>query len=385
MIDEKKNILFLQHDPRIKRILYDLQMFAAEDEGRTEEPTEKKLREAREKGQVARTQELPQAAVVIAGMLTLLVLGSWIYESFTGIMKYYISNFSGLYATQAQMKKEFLRIVAEMSRILLPFFVVLILAALLSNMVQVGFQVSAHPLKPNFSKLKFDPATIMKKVFFSKQVAMNLFKSLFKVSVIGVISYVVIRSDFEKILMMPDISIAMAAQITLVAAFKIVLLTTLAMLILSIPDYFFQKYEFIESLKMTKPEIKEEWKETMGDPHLKARLKEMQREIAMKSMIKDVPKADVVVTNPTHFAVALKYDMETMYAPVVMAKGIDSIALRIISIARENDVPIIENKPLAREIYNRLEVGEIIPDDLFRAVVYVYAQLYEMNRFKAAI
>ena len=214
---------------------------------------------------------------------------------------------------------------------------------------------------------------------------MNLFKSLFKVAVIASISFVIIRSDFEKILMMPDLSLVVAAQITLIAALKIILWTTLAMLVLSIPDYIFQKREFIESQKMTKQQVKEEWKESMGDPHMKARLKELQREIAMKNMIKEVPKADVVVTNPTHYAVALKYDRDTMDAPELIAKGVDSMAIKIREIARENDIPLIENRPLAREIYGRLDVGDIIPEDLFRAVAFIYKQLYEMKRYRAAI
>lgn len=381
----KINILSMRDDPRLAGFRYNLQLFAAEDEGRTEEPTEKKLREAREKGKVARTQELPQAAVVIAGIFTLLFIGSWIIAIITGMLEYYLSNFSTLYATEKTMRREFMRIIAEVSKVMLPFYIAIIAAAFISNVIQVGIQVSAHPLKPDFSKLKFDPATIVKKVLFSKQVAMNLFKSLFKVTVIGTISFVIIYSDFEKILMMPDLSVVVAAQITLIAALKIILWTTLAMLVLSIPDYIFQKKEFIESQKMTKQQVKEEWKESMGDPHMKARLKEMQRDLAMKNMIKEVPKADVVVTNPTHYAVALKYDRDTMDAPELIAKGVDSMAIKIREIARENDIPLIENRPLAREIYGRLEVGDVVPEDLFKAVAFIYKQLYEMKRYRAAI
>lgn len=383
LTDQKINSFL--NDPRLAGIRYNLQLFAPEDEGRTEEPTEKKLREAREKGQVARTQELPQAAVVIVGILTVLVLAPWIYDSLARMTVYYLSTFSTFHMTELRMRHELLKIILEMSRILLPLFGTVFIAAFFSNIAQVGFQISTHPLKLDWSKIKFDPATIMKKIFFSKQIAMNLFKSIFKVLAIGLISYLIIMSDFDSILMMPDISITMAVKLIMLSSLKIILWASMFMLILAIPDYIFQRREFLDSLKMTKHELKEEWKETMGDPYLRARLREMQREILMKNMIQEVPKADVIVTNPTHFAVALKYDRDTMAAPTLIAKGADSIALKIREIGRDNDIPIIENRHLAREMYTRLEVGDTIPEDLFKAVVYIYRQLHEMKRFKTAI
>jgi len=356
---------------------FDLQLFAAEDEGKTEEPTEKKLREAREKGQVAKTPELSQSLVVIMGVLVIFMFSSWIYDSILGITKYYLSSFSRFTITERVARNDLFTVTVEILKILTPVFIAVTLAGIAGNIVQVGFQVSTHPLKVDWSKIKLDPATIMKKVLFSKQVAMNLFKSIFKVLAIGIVAYMVIYSNFEEILKTPDISLALALQNMLLTALKIVIWTSVLLLALSIPDYIFQKQEFIESLKMSKQEIKEELKETMGDPHLKAKLREMQRDIVMKNMIREVPGADVVVTNPTHFAIALKYEKETMEAPTVIAKGADSMALRIRGIARENNVAIIENRPLAQEMYKRLEIGDIIPEDLFYAVSLVYAELYK--------
>ncbi|MBN1531651.1 MAG: flagellar biosynthesis protein FlhB [Spirochaetes bacterium] len=367
------------------RFRFDLQLFAAEDEGRTEEPTEKKIREARERGQVAKTMELPQAAVVIAGVGVVLLLGTFIFEILAKVTRYYLSSFSGMSMTTRTLGLDFAAILWESSKILLPIFGASIIAAVLGNVVQVGFQVSTHPLKLDWSKLKFDPATVMKRVFFSKQVAMNLVKSLVKVAAIGFISYLIIANDFEEIMRTPDVSLASAFQVMCFAAFKIIVWSAVILLALSIPDYFFQRQEFMESLKMTKQEMKEELKETMGDPYMRARLREMQREIVMKNMIREVPKADVVVTNPTHYSVALKYDMGAMEAPTVIAKGMDSMALRIREIAREHGVPMIENRPLAQEMYRRLEVGDIIPEDLFYAVSLIYAELYRKKEFKAAI
>jgi flagellar biosynthetic protein FlhB len=365
---------------------FDLQLFAAEDEGRTEEPTEKKIREAREKGQVVKTQELPQAIVVIAGCLVLLVFSSWMYESMARITKYYLTSFAGQTITTRWLELEMLKLIFECAKLLFPIFLATNIGAIIGEVSQVGFQISTHPLQLDWSKMKLDPASIMKKIFFSKQIAANLVKSIAKVIFIGFVSFLIIKSDLDEILKTPDISIALAMTNILYTGFKIVIWSTVLLMALSVPDYFFQKSEFIESLKMSKQEMKEELKETMGDPHIRARMREMQREIVMKNMIREVPKADVVVTNPTHYAVALQYNRDTMDAPAVIAKGVDSMALKIREIAKENNVELIENRPLARELYNRLEVGDIIPDDLFRAVSFVYAELYKReNRYKKAI
>ncbi|HNW29898.1 MAG TPA: flagellar biosynthesis protein FlhB [Spirochaetota bacterium] len=355
---------------------WDLQLFAAEDEGRTEEPTEKKLREAREKGQVAKTVELPQAIVVIFGFMVILIFGSWIFDILARVTKYYLSSFSRLSITERSMYREFIAVTYESGKILLPIFVASMVAAILGNVVQVGFQFSAHPLNFDWSKIKFDPATIMKRIFFSKQVAMNLFKSIFKVVAIGFVAYLIIMADMDDILKTPDVSVAMALRIIMMTAFKIIIWSAVLLLALSIPDYFFQKREFIESLKMTKEEMKEELKETIGDPYIRARLREMQRQNLLRAMMsREVPRADVVVTNPTHFAVALQYDRYTMPAPTVVAKGEDSIALKIREVAAEHGIPLIQNRPLAQEMYKRLEVGDIIPEDLFYAVSLVYGEI----------
>ncbi len=365
-------------DPFFSRFRYDLQRFAAEDEGRTEEPTEKKLRDAREKGQVAKTVELPQAIVVIFGFMVILIFASWIYEILVGITKHYLTSFSRLQITERSLIREFIMVSFESGKVLLPIFVASMVAAILGNIVQVGFQISTHPLKLDWSKIKFDPATIMKKIFFSKQVGMNLFKSVFKVLAIGFVAYLIVMADLDDLLRTPDVSVAMALKIIMMTGFKIIIWSSVLLLALSIPDYYFQKQEFIESLKMTKEEMKEELKETIGDPYVRARLREMQRQNLLRSMMsKEVPKADVVVTNPTHFAVALQYDREEMPAPRVVARGEDSIALKIREVAMEHGIPMIENRPLAQELYRRLEVGDIIPEDLFYAVSLVYGEIIQ--------
>lgn len=383
VFEDRLYLLGLEAD--LAGLRFDMQLFAAEDEGRTEEPTEKKLRDAREKGQVAKTQELPQSVVIIFGFLVIFFLGGWIYHSFAGMTKFYMTNFSRFSLTERSILIEFYRVSIESAKVLLPLFATVMVGAVLGDVAQVGFQFSAHPLRFDLSKIKFDPATVAKKVFFSRQIAMNLFKSVFKVSVIGVIAYLVIKNDYDLILKTPDISVSLALKTVSITALKIILWSAAILLILAIPDYIFQKREFIESLKMTREELKEELKETVGDPYMRARLREMQRDIVMRNMIREVPKADVVVTNPTHYAVALRYDNNIMPAPTVIAKGVDSMALRIRQIARENDIMIVENRPLAQELYAKLEIGDIIPEELFYAVSLVYADLYKKRRLKAAI
>ncbi len=365
---------------------FDLQLFAAEDEGRTEEPTEKKIREAREKGQVVKTQELPQALVVIAGCLVLLVFSSWMYGAMANILKFYLTGFAHKTITVRWLELEMLKLIFESAKIVFPVFLATNIGAIIGEVSQVGFQISTHPLALDWSKMKLDPASIMKKIFFSRQIAANLIKSIVKVVFIGFVSYLIIKSDLDEILKTPDISITLAMSNMVYIGFKIVIWSTVLLMVLAIPDYFFQRSEFMESLKMSKQEMKEELKETMGDPHIRQRMREMQREIVMKNMIREVPKADVVVTNPTHYAVALRYDRETMHAPAVIAKGVDSMALKIREIAKENSIELIENRPLARELYNSVDVGDIIPDALFRAVSFVYAELYKReNRLRRAI
>lgn len=367
-----------------KSLLVDIQFFAAEDEGRTEEPTEKKIRDAREKGQVAKTEELPQAFVVIGGIVVLMFLGKWIFGELFLATKYYFTAFSGFKINENVVLEEGWRVTVLMAKIIAPLFLVTIVAGLAGNIAQVGFQFSSHPLNPDFSKIKFSPAEMMKKIFFSPRVAMNLFKSLFKIAVITFVSYLIISGDFNTIMKSADAgTVAVLCDVSF-TAFKIIVIASILLIVLAVPDYIFQRKEFMESLKMSKQEIKEELKESQGDPHVRSRLREMQRDILTRNMIREVPKADVVVTNPTHFAVALKWNRETMAAPAVIAKGVDSMALRIREVAKHNNVMLIENRPLAQTLYRDVEIGNEIPAELFQAVSELYYVLYQNGRLASA-
>jgi len=365
------------------KLVFDLQLFAsAEDEGRTEQPTEKRLREAREKGQVAKTQEMAQAMVVIFGILLVFALGPWMFETLVILTRKFLTSFSSYYVTEKNIITDFHIVLFHSAKIVLPVFAIAVVAAVLGNVIQVGFLVSAHPLKMDFKKIKLSFSQMMKKVFFSKQVAMNLFKSLFKVIIIAFIAYLIIMSDIDDIMKTPDIAVAKSLRLIMISGFKIIVLSSVFLLILSIPDYYFQKREFIESLKMTKQQLRQEYKESEGDPRLRARLREMHRNLIKRNMIREIPKADVVITNPTHYAVAIKWERETMQAPMLIAKGIDSIALKIREIARENNVSIIENRPLAQSLYKDAEIGDIIPKELYESVTMIYAKLVREGKFR---
>ena len=369
----------IEYKIECEKLVFDLQLFAAEDEGRTEQPTEKRLREARDKGQVAKTQELAQSLVVIFGILTVVALSPWMLETLAILMKRFFTSFATYHVTETSIRTYFHIILFQSAKIVLPVFIVAMIAGVIGNVIQVGFLVSAHPLKMDWKKIKFSFSSMMKKIFFSKRVAMNLFKSIFKVFVIALIAYLVIMYDIDDIMKTPDISVAKSLELIMISGFKIIVFSFAFLLILSIPDYYFEKQEFTESLKMAKHQVKQEYKETEGDPRLRARLREMHRNLIKRNIMREIPKADVIITNPTHYAVALRYERETMPAPMVTAKGIDSIALKIREIARENDVRIIENRSLARRLYDDVDVGSIVPEELYYAVTIIYAELHKEN------
>jgi len=382
----EKKIFYISSCEDFLNFRIDLQLFAnPEEEGRTEDPSEKKLREAREKGQTAKTDEFPQALVVIMGFLLLFFTGSFLYDNIARMTVYYLSNFGNFTLTYKSFTVECVRMVEELSVTLLPLFAVCFVAAVLGNVVQVGFQFSSHPLQFDLSKIKFTPDEVMKKIFFSRRIFVNLFKSIFKVLVIGFCSYLIISSNFQDIISLTWVSIPKAISIVSLLAIKIILWAVILLVVMAIPDYYFQKIEFTESLMMSKQEVKEEVKEQQGDPQMRSRLREMQRAVLTRSMIREVPKADVIVTNPTHFAVALIWNQDTMSAPSVIAKGVDSIALKIKEIAKKSDVMIIENRPLAQELYKSVDVGDIIPENLFRAVIEIYKILYDKGRLRQVI
>lgn len=257
-----------------------------------------------------------------------------------------------------------------------PIVLVLVVIGTVSNVLQVGFVVSAKPLEPKLEKL--DVLKGVMKLFSTKSL-FELGKDLCKLALIAAVGYYAVSSEMKYIAQMPDMSVSQVLSFIGAAMFRVALKCSLMLAVLAVADYAFQKWDFEKSIRMTKQEIKEEMKHTEGDPQVKSRIRHIQRDAAFRRMMSDVSKADVVVTNPIHLAVALQYDTESMDAPVVVAKGQRLIAERIKEIAREHDIPVIENRPLARALYKACDAGMQIPVSLFRAVAEVLAYVYRLK------
>lgn len=359
----------------------DLQWFAAEDEGRTEEPSEYKLQKARKEGRVAKSQELCSAVVMLATTIVLVVVAPYFWRWLEEILIFYFTHINEPEMLQKRFYAHFLLSLAKM---ILPLALIGTVAAVLANIIQNrGFIFSWKPIEPQFSKVLPRFGQYLKKTLFSFEGGFNVVKSLVKVFAVCLVSFLIIRMDLPKILS----SINAANVYTAVAgiswtAARILITCALLFLLIAIPDYLVQKKQFIESMKMTKQEVKQEYKELEGDPDVKSHLQQAQRDLLQRNMPQQVAKSDVVITNPTHFAVALAYDAMKADAPQVMAKGADNVALRIKALAAENNVPIVENRPLARALYAETEIGDIIPTVYFSAIAAVYSHLEKFNHKK---
>lgn len=362
-------------------ITINLQLFAnPEDEGRTEEASEKKIREAREKGKVAKTHELAAALVLFGTFLIIVVTSTSILTHITKFMQYMFTHLDKIDITLGNFRQIAVDSGLAMFKILGPILIIAFIIALVSDIVQVGFQFTAETIKPDISKISFTFQKLAERILFSRQVGINLIKSIVKVIMIGLVSYLIIKSDFPMVVKTLDMGMMSQIKVLSWITFKIILWMSIFMVIFSLFDYMYQRWEHMQSLKMTVPEVKEERRQLEGDPYIKARQKERFRSLALRRIISEVPKADVIVTNPTHYAVALLYDNEYMNAPQVIAKGVDLLAYRIIAIAQENRIYVMENPPLARALYKEVDIGEEIPPHLFEAVAYVLSTVYQLDK-----
>ena len=353
-------------------LTFDLQLFAEGD--KTEQPTDKKRRDARKKGQVARSQELNAAAVLLMGFFMLRLLWEYIYGNLAEYMTYIYSNLYQSTSTES-ITQLFIGIMILIAKTSLPVMLAIMFMGLGINLLQVGLVVSTEKLEPKLDNL--NPINGFGRIF-SKRSLVELIKSIFKIIIIGFFIWLYVK---EQIPYMPyfiylDLatSLAQIADIIFTLAFQIIGV----IIVLAIADYAYQSWQTTQDLMMTKQEVKDEFKQTEGDPQIKGKIRQKQRQMAMMRMMQEVPKADVIVTNPTHLAVALMYK-QGMTAPVVLAKGQDVVAERIKAIARENKIPILENKPLARALYEAVQVGDIVPRELYQAVANVLAHVYKLK------
>lgn len=354
-----------------------LQWFAAEDEGRTEEPTERKLQKAREDGKVAKSPDVTGAVILLLAIMTLWFLSSYLFEQFLAMMRYYFTRAGELDVTETGLGS--IGFFQFYIRMFAPIAGISFIAAAAGNILQVGFLFSTKPISPDFQRIAPNVGKWLKKSFAGAEAGYNLFKALGKVLIVGTIAFVNIYGSVGELVNLIHGTHMHGVALVSGIALRILLQTTIVMLFLSLIDYRFQRKQHIEGLKMSVQEIKEERKTNEGDPQVRGRLKQRMQEMMTRNITQTVPKADVIVTNPTHFAVALEYDRLSMSAPVVIAKGQDEMAFRIRRLASESEVPIVENKPLARTLYAEVDVGESIPPKFYMAVVTVLKQVYQMG------
>ncbi|PIP71464.1 MAG: flagellar biosynthesis protein FlhB [Nitrospinae bacterium CG22_combo_CG10-13_8_21_14_all_47_10] len=346
---------------------------------KTEEPTSKRVTDTEEKGNFAHSREINSSFILLAALLGFMILGEQSTRTVMGSWNGMFAESWALQLTPEELYKVTVNAMKAFAKIVGPFLILIMLAGLASNILQIGgLRFSSHPLVPKFNKL--NPLTGFGRIF-SKNSVMELFKSLFKVGIISVISYFVIKSHWNEIPPLMGFGVGQILSFMGFVALEIIFNVLLVMIFLSLLDFAFQKFTYRENLRMTKQEIKEERKETDGNPQIKQRIRTVQMEMARKRMMSAVPSADVIVTNPTHISVAIKYDTNKFAAPLVVAKGVGPIALRIREIAKENGVPLVEDKPLARTLNKTVQVGQMIPASLYKAVAEILAYVYKLKHF----
>ena len=352
----------------------------AEQEGqeKTEVPTEKKRRESREEGQVAFSKELSSAALLAGIVLTLVATSPIILDAMRQLMS---QIFRDLAQSEELSIDSIFTLSGEILSIILPAFApfaaVIIFTGIFASVLQVGVQITFKAISPKFNKIS--PLTGLKRLFSSQSLA-DFLKSMAKLIIVGFVGYL---TYIDKITELNGLSVSTPESIliynfTVVAevAGKIVL----ALVAIAIFDYFYQRWHHEQQLMMTKQEVKDETKQTEGDPQLKARIRQIQREMSNARMMQEVPKADAVIVNPTHFSVAILYDRDVMSAPEVIAKGADHLALRMRTVARENNVPILERPELARDLYANVEIGDDIPERFYKAIAEILAFVYRLRK-----
>ncbi|WP_096189111.1 flagellar biosynthesis protein FlhB [Evansella halocellulosilytica] len=352
----------------------DLQFFAQE---KTEKATPKKRQESRKKGQVAKSTDVNTAFILLFVFLLFWFIGSFAAEQMFGIARFTYEEYLLLDLTEQNVHSMFLNYTYQAVIIVAPIMFIAMVAGIFSNYVQVGFLFAPEAIKMKLSKI--DPIKGAKRIF-SIRALVEFLKSMLKITLVGIVTFTVIWVFFDEILKLGLYSVGEGVR--LIGNLTVIMGLSVAFLLifLSILDYMYQKYDHEKNIRMSKQDVKDEYKKTEGDPLIKSKIKEKQKQMAMSRMMQEVPKADVVITNPTHYAVALKYDDSKMDAPVVVAKGVDYIALKVINVAKNNHVVTVENRPLARALYAQAEIGDQVPEDLFKAVAEVLAYVYRIQK-----
>ncbi|MBF0163310.1 MAG: flagellar biosynthesis protein FlhB [Magnetococcales bacterium] len=348
----------------------------ADNESKTEDPTGKRLGDARDKGQVASSREVGTALLLLGATGVFYFHGEALWNAFQEKMRFFLSGAISDDLTNQGLSVLLDGVLIGMLVDLAPFMLVLVFMALFSSVIQHGFLFSWEPLIPKFSKV--NPWSGLKRLF-SKRSLVDLFKSILKMGVISLVVYYAIKGSMEEILGWSATSIEQITFALGKESLSVLWKVSLAFVAFALFDFLYQHYEHMKSLRMTKQEVKDELKQMEGDPLVKSRIRQIQREMAQRRMMAEVPKADVVITNPTHVAVALLYQQGKMAAPKVIAKGRGHVAERIRDMARGHRVPIVENPPLARSLFKEVDLDRVIPHELFKAVAEVLAYVYGLR------
>ena len=363
---------------------YNLQFFAKDGPGgeKTEPATQKKLDDARKEGQVAKSREVANGMGLMALFLVLKIwtgnMGTSFLETFDTIYNQIpqVANLIGGTSPENTMVLLLRHGATQLLLIILPILLIGFLVAFISDFWQVRWKPTSKPLQPKFSKL--DPIKGFQKIFSANSL-MELLKAFIKIIIIVYMAYGYIKDKQHYLYLLYDMEIMPALQLILQVVTDLGIRIAAVYLVFAFADYFYQKWKFSEDMKMTKQEVKEEYKNQEGDPQVKGKIRQKMQEVSRRRMMQALPQADVVITNPTHYAVAIKYDPAVSDAPVVIAKGQDYLAQKIKEIARENKVEIVENKPLARMLFANVEVGEAVPPEMYQAVAEVLAFVYHLK------
>lgn len=349
----------------------DLQYFAGE---KTEKATPRKKQDARKKGQVAKSADVNTALSLLTVFLSFLFIGAFMKDRILHMMRGTFQDYLLMDLTDQNAHDFFLTMAYQAGIILAPIMGVALVAGVLGNYLQVGFLFSTEAIQMKLNKL--DPIQGFKRIY-SMRAIVELFKSLLKISFVGFVTFAVIWFDIENILRLSQMTVEQSFLIIASLTVRMGLFASGALLLLSLLDYLYQRYDYEKNLRMSKQDLKDEYKKSEGDPLIKSKIKQRQREMAMRRMMQDIPTADVVIMNPTHYAIALKYDESKMDAPFVVAMGVDLVAQKIKEVAKANDILMVENKPLARALYDQVDIGQAVPEEFFQVVAEIIAYVYQ--------
>lgn len=357
-------------------------LFIISADEKTEEATPKKKSDARKKGQIARSKDVGLALTMLTVTLVIMGLSTFLVNTLKGNIIYFLNDAGVMKLTEDSIKGINLLVTSKMAVAIIPIVVPIMLAGVVASLMQTGFLVTKDAIKPSFGKL--NPINGFKNMF-SKKAMIDLIKNIIMVSIVAFIGYSYVKDNFSSIIQIGNLYLPTLGVEVKNLVLGIFTKITILLIALAAIDYFVQFRLYNKDLRMTKQEVKEEYKQMEGDPQLKSKIKQKQREMSQRRMMQSVGDATVVITNPTHLAVAIKYEDGENEAPRVIAKGADNIAMKIKELAKESEVPIIENKPLARLIYNQVEIDEEIPQDMYQAVAEILAMVYKLNQKKRKV